>query len=272
MIVVLPQASRRPVVASGTAVTAVTEDGVVISGIHLPPTSARRPRRAGAGPPSMPAFVIAHGFTNDTSSRTTHRLIAGFARFGAVVAFDFRGHGRSGGRTSVGRDETADLDAAVGFARGLGYRKVAVVGFSLGAAVAIRHAAIGRHRPDAVVAISAPSRWYIRHTGPMRRVHWLLESPLGHAAGRALGVRIGGPWAEVPSTPLELAARVAPLPFLLVHGTADAYFGTAESVALQVAAGSGAQLWIEPGMGHAESGASPDLVRRIAAWVAAALD
>jgi alpha-beta hydrolase superfamily lysophospholipase len=253
-------------------VTAVTADGVVISGIHLPRIGDRRQPRSAAGARSaIPAFVIAHGFTNTISRRATRRLIAGFARFGAVVAFDFRGHGRSGGRTSVGRDETADLDAAVRFARGLGYRTVATVGFSMGAAVAIRQAAIGRHRPDAVVAVSAPSRWYIRHTAPMRRVHWLLESPVGRAAGRALGVRIGGPWVEVPSTPLELAAQVAPLPFLLVHGTADTYFGTAESVALQAAARPAADLWIEPGMGHAETGTTPELIRRIAAWTAEAV-
>lgn len=261
--------------ADRRAVTTITADGVVLGGVHLAATGGARsagPYTGGLRPtdPTGLAFVVAHGFTNDIAVTSTLRIMRVLAGYGAVVAFDFRGHGRSGGRTSVGRDETADLDAAVRFARGLGYRTVAVVGFSMGGAIAIRHAAAGRDRPDAVVSVSAPSRWYIRHTAPMRRVHWLLESPIGNATGRVLGVRIGGPWAEVPTTPLELASRVAPIPFLLVHGTADAYFGTAEAVVLHAAAGPGATLWVEPGMGHAESGSSPDLVRRIAEWVAVA--
>ena len=155
---------------TGRAVTTVTADGVVLGGVHLPAATAARssetiPEARNASPGAL-AFVVAHGFTNDTASPTTRRMITRLARFGAVVSFDFRGHGRSGGATTVGRDETADLDAAVLFARGLGYRHVVVVGFSMGGAVAIRQAAIGPHRPDALVSVSAPSRWYIRHTVP----------------------------------------------------------------------------------------------------------
>jgi pimeloyl-ACP methyl ester carboxylesterase len=256
-------ASTSAAAARVTAVTAVTADGVVLGGVHL----------IGPGHPTRPcpmAFVIAHGFTNATASPSTARVIAGFARHAGVVAFDFRGHGRSGGQTSVGRDETADLDAAVRLARTLGYRTVVTVGFSMGGAVAIRHAAIGRDRPDAVVSVSAPSRWYIRHTGPMRRVHWVLESPVGLLASRFVGIRVGEAWAEIPTTPLELAAHVHPIPFLLVHGTNDPYFGPEEAETLHRAAGGApTELWIEKGMAHAESGTSADLIRRIVAWAEA---
>ncbi len=257
----------------GRAVTTVTSDGVVLGGVHLAPTPAARSDEtmhgSPDGPPGGAVFVVAHGFTNATTSPTTRRMITRLARFGPVVSFDFRGHGRSGGATTVGRDETADVDAAVLFARGLGYSRVVVMGFSMGGAVAIRQAAIGPHRPDALVSVSAPSRWYIRHTAPMRRVHWLLEAPTGRVAGRALGIRLGEPWTEIPPTPLELAAGVAPIPFLIVHGTEDSYFDVAEARALHAAAGHDAAIWIEPGMGHAESGTSPDLLRRIAGWAGA---
>jgi len=197
--------------------------------------------------------------------------MAGFATHGGVVAVDFRGHGRSAGRSSVGRDETLDLDAAVRWARSAGYSPIAAVGFSMGGAVALRHAAIGTDRPDAVIAVSAPSRWYIRETAPMRRLHWLLESPAGPGVGRLLGIRLGEPWDLLPQSPVEAMADIA-APTLLVHGTHDIYFGSAHAVTLQRASRGTAELWIEPGMGHGETATSSSLVGRIAAWCVEQID
>ena len=41
----------------------------------------------------------------------------------------------------------------------------------------------GPEQPDAVVSVSAVSRWYVRDTTPMQRVHWLLETGLGRRLG-----------------------------------------------------------------------------------------
>lgn len=211
-------------------------------------------------------WVVGHGFTNSTAKPTStvvRRFLA--AKGDGVLALDFRGHGLSGGRSSVGRDEHLDLDAAVAEARAAGAGRVVVLGFSMGASVALRHAALGAHRPDVVVSVSSPSRWYIRESSSMRRVQWLAEHPLGRTVGRVLGVRLGTTWEEVPPTPLELMDRIAPLPLLLVHGTDDHYFSPQHSEALHRAAGHG-ELWIEQGMGHAESGLKPDLLARIHRW------
>lgn len=231
-----------------------TADGVELRGIHL------------TGAAGGPVFVIGHGFINSISKASTRSVIDGFAGFGAVIALDFRGHGRSGGLGSVGRDEVLDVDAAVAFAIAQGYRPVHSVGFSMGASIALRHAALGIRPVDTVVAVSSPSRWYIRESAPMRRVHWLLENPLGPAVGRLLGVRLGLPWPVIPQTPLEVIDRIAPTPLLLVHGTADHYFSPAHAVALHGASGRHASLWIESGMGHAESATTPELIDRIARW------
>ena len=249
---------------SWTPVRAVTADGVRLAGVRC--TTPAVQGSDGDAAARAPAFVIAHGFTHDTSAPASRRVIAAFARHGPVVALDFRGHGRSAGRTSVGRDETLDLDAAVQLARPLTAGPVVMVGFSMGGAVALRHAAIGDDPPDAVVAVSAPSRWYLRHTGPMRRVHWLLEHPVGPLVGRALGVRLGSPWPLVPPTPLELVDRIPPRPLLLVQGDADPYFGPDQAIALHRASGGAGPLWIERGMGHAEAATSAELIGRIAEW------
>jgi pimeloyl-ACP methyl ester carboxylesterase len=238
--------------SSADALSLVSADGVRLSGLH----------RARSGPICV---VLAHGLTNATHKPSTLAVIDGFARHFGVVAVDFRGHGRSGGRSTVGRDETLDLDAALRFARSAGYPDIVVVGFSMGASVSLRQAVIGDDRPDAVVSVSAPSRWYIRDTSPMRRVHWMLESPVGGLAGRAMGIRLGEPWDVIPESPLEVVGRID-VPLLLVHGTADHYFPVVHAAMLHRNA-SGSELWIEPGMGHAESATTPELVDRIADWI-----
>lgn len=239
-----------------------TADGVTLRGLHL------------TGAPATPtghAFVVAHGMTNATDKASTRAVLARFAAHAPVVAFDFRGHGRSGGRSSVGRDEVLDVDAAIGTARLLGYRRVTLVGFSLGAAVALRHAGRSRRDPalteaaDAVVAVSPPARWFLRETRSMLRVQWLMEHPVGPLLGPRLGIRLGRPWTTVPSTPLDEVAHIAPTPLLLVHGTADLYFGPEQSARLHRAA-PGSELWPVTGMGHAESGIAAATIDRIADW------
>jgi len=245
---VLPS-SRRP---AADSLLLTTSDGVQLRGVH-------RSRD------SPTAVVVAHGFTNATHKPSTLAVIDGFARHFGVVAMDFRGHGRSAGRSTVGRDEVIDLDEAVRFARRAGYLRVVVVGFSMGGSVAIRQAAVGAEPPDAVISVSSPSRWYIRDTTPMRRVHWLLESPIGPVAGRAMGIRLGEPWDTVPESPLEVVGRIE-VPLLIVHGTVDSYFPVSHAHLLHRNA-TGAQLWIEPGMGHAESATSDALIERMSAWI-----
>ncbi len=140
-----------------------TPDGVRIDAAHLP----------GDGDLGI---VVAHGFTGTWRSPANRRIAEALARRAGVIAFDFRGHGRSSGVSTVGDLEVLDLDAAVRHARAH-YAKVATVGFSMGAAVAVRHAALSRG-VEAVVAVSGPARWYYRGTRPMRTVHWAIETPL----------------------------------------------------------------------------------------------
>lgn len=234
----------------------MSHDGVRLHGVH---------HRGDSGL----AFVVGHGITNNVSKPYVARVLARLARRGGVVAFDFRGHGRSGGRCTVGADEIHDIEAAVREARSLGYRKVATIGFSMGASIVLRHAALGGTKPDAVISVSGPARWWSRETAPMRRVHWLLEQPHGKLAARAIGVRLGDSWVQVPESPLEVVGRISPIPLLIVHGDLDHYFHVEHAESLHRASSGHGELWIEKGMRHAESASTPDLVDRMAAWAAA---
>lgn len=237
-----------------------SSDGVALAGVHLPgPVGDHRV-----------VLVVCHGFTHHTRHASTRPVLAALGRHAPVVALDMRGHGRSGGRSTVGDREVLDVDAAVGWARAAGYERVVTVGFSLGAAVVLRHGALGGAPVDGVVAVSPPARWYSRETAPMRRVHWLLEQPHGRVAARLLGVRLDRPWEVVPPSPVEVVPAVAPAPLLLVHIAGDRYFSAAHTGALATASGGRAELWTEPGSGHGESGTGPELAARIARWAAAA--
>jgi fermentation-respiration switch protein FrsA (DUF1100 family) len=190
---------------------------------------------------------------------------------GGVVTFDFRGHGRSGGLSTMGDREIKDLDVAVRYARELGYRRIAAVGFSMGASVVMRYAGLVGGL-DAAVSVSGPGHWYYRGTKPMRRVHFAVERRVGRAITRAwLKTRVSpGGWDPVPVPPDETAAMISPTPLLIVHGDRDEYFPADHAEQLFEAASQPKELWIIAGLGHAESAVSAELLDRIASWARAA--
>ena len=245
---------------SAQTVSLTTSDGVPIACDFWP-------ARGGA-----PAYVIAHGFTGSTRSPKLRRICAQFAATGAaVLALDFRGHGRSGGYSTLGELEVHDLTAAVTFLRDKGHLAVAVIGWSMGGSVALRYAGLGGD-VDAVVSISSPGHWWERGTAPMRLVHWAAETRLGRLVTRlATGTRTAtSGWSVLPESPVEVVAAIAPRPLLIVHGDADRYFPSYHGEALAAAA-AGSEFWMEAGMGHAETATTPALIRRVDAWVRAAM-
>ncbi|WP_189716032.1 alpha/beta hydrolase family protein [Streptomyces chryseus] len=302
-----PRAAAGGVSGAGRRAVLRAGDGVRIEALYEP----------GPGGGAGPAIVVAHGFTGSVGRPAVRRAARVFSRYGAVVTFSFRGHGGSGGRSTVGDREVLDVAAAVRWARSLGHERVVTVGFSMGGSVVVRHAALYRdgaadggpadgyrhegrtearpagrmpesavrdpdHHParsaervsaaaDAVVAVSAPARWYYRGTAPMRRLHWVVTRPAGRLVGR-LGLRTrihDRDWDPVPLSPVEAAARLGPTPLLVVHGDRDPYFPLDHPRALAAAAGR-SELWIVPGMGHAENAAEETLLTRIGAWLTAA--
>jgi pimeloyl-ACP methyl ester carboxylesterase len=236
--------------------TLVTEDGVPIDAAHVPGDD-----RLGV--------IVAHGFTQSWSKPMVWRIATRLSQAGGVVSFDFRGHGRSGGLSTLGDSEIKDLDVAVRYARELGYRRIAAVGFSMGASIVLRYAGLAGGL-DAVVSVSGPGRWYYRGTRPMRLLHLAVERPLGRLVTRTvLHTRVNpGRWNPIPMPPAEAAARIKPVPLLVVHGDKDPYFPLDHAQQIYEAAGEPKELWIEQGYGHAETAASAELIDRVGEWVA----
>jgi pimeloyl-ACP methyl ester carboxylesterase len=235
-----------------------TSDGERLEAIHVDGPSARREL----------AVVVAHGFTGSIERAGVLAVVSALAKYAGVIAFDFRGHGRSSGHSTVGEREVLDLEAAVIAARRLGYAEVVTCGWSMGGSVVLRHAAL-HGGVDAVISVSALSRWFYRDTKPMRRVHWAIETRLGRlVAHRAFRTRISAAgWDPdaLPESPVEVVPRISPIPVLFVHGDRDHYFPLEHPHALYAAANEPKELWLIEGFGHAESGATPELLDRIGA-------
>lgn len=235
------------------------DDGTVLAAAHVP---ALRPadRRL--------AVVVAHGFMAHSQHPRSRRIASWLRRYGGLVLLDLRGHGASGGVSTLGWQEARDVEAAVGLARTLGYRRVATLGFSLGAAVVLRHAALYGD-VDAVVAVSGPGQWYYRGTPRMRLLHQLVERRAGRGLIRlARRTRVTHePWtAPLPIDPAAAAAEVQ-APLLVVHGDRDDLFPVQHAERVSAAAGDRATLWVVPRFGHAEASVDAGLIGRIGEWL-----
>jgi pimeloyl-ACP methyl ester carboxylesterase len=238
-------------------------------------------------------IVLSHGVTGSSERPAVQAVARHLATVGTVLSIDHRGHGRSEGRSTVGEREIFDVDATVAWLRAHGCTRVVSTGWSMGAGVVLRHdALVGEdvhghrvsHGVDAIVHVSGTSRWLALEK---RQSRWLLtmlgvRRP-GHLVARRLGVRLSWPlWETFPLMPVEAAGRLGvrwinrdrAVPLLIVHGEDDGYFGVVHAQTLKDAAGDAAQLWIEPGFGHAEAGAAahPDLLERLAARIPALMD
>ena len=234
-----------------------TDDGVVVVAEHLPADGRRDV-----------GVVVVHGFTLHSRHPRIRRIAAWMRPAAGLVLLNLRGHGGSGGVSTYGWEEVRDVDAAVGWARSLGYQRVATLGFSLGSAVVLRHAAL-YGGVDAVAAVSGPGQWYYRGTPRMRSLHRLVLHPPGRVAIRlARRTRLmRGDWTEpYPLDPVAAAAEID-VPLLVVHGERDDLFPPEHGRRVSAAAGDVATLWVLPEFGHAEGAVDEPLARRIADWL-----
>ena len=222
-------------------------------------------------------IVVAHGFSGHIATEQNRRVMRRLSRRLPVVGLDMRGHGRSSGECTLGSQEVHDVAAAVGWARTLGFRRVVVIGFSMGAAVAVRYAGLFGGCAG-VVAVSGPAYWNYRGTAVMRWLHFGVEHPVGRTyVRRVMRTRVAPPpWSKPwPMSPTEAAMLIPPTPFLVVHGRDDLFFPEEHPRGLIRAARNGAEqrdvvgyqpeLWLED-FGHAEASIPDELLDRIADW------
>ncbi len=116
----------------------ITKDGISIAGWLVPSSASPLSLRAAEGKPA-PALIILHGYPAEKGDMLSiaNDLHSDFN----ILLIDFRYFGKSGGLfTTLGTKERLDLEVAIDFLESRGFKKVGILGFSLGGAVAILEA------------------------------------------------------------------------------------------------------------------------------------
>ena len=143
-----------------------------------------------------------------------------------------------GGSYALGASEWRDVDSAIGYALRQGARRVVLMGWSMGGAIALQTAVSSEHR-DAIAGVILDSpvvdwrtvlRFQARESG--------LREPLPGLAMGALGntflARLSGAEEAIPFDRLDMVARASELdaPILILHSDDDGFVPADASHAL----------------------------------------
>jgi pimeloyl-ACP methyl ester carboxylesterase len=164
--------------------------------------------------------------------------------------FDFRGHGKSSDVFTWTALEQKDLQAITAYAKKNNYEKIGVIGFSLGAAIALIEASF-HHNIDSVIAVSPPADLGRINYHFWEKDMWEdLKLNFG-AKGRGKLVRMGSPSLQ-KVRPSDIASSISPVPVLFLHGEKDWLIKPSHSRLLFHKAKEPKALTIMEDGGHAE--------------------
>ncbi len=210
-----------------------TKDGVAIRGVHL-----------ASGHDSL--IIYCHGFLGSKNYTVVTRFVEMLAEEADAISFDFRGHGESEGHSTIGVRELLDLAAVVDYARREGYRKIYLVGSSMGGATSLRYAA-----SDPIIAgvatIGAFAHPGLTRTGELGL--WLAGRAFARTAANAVRRCRISPGLNLPS-PLAVVGQISPRPLLLIHGEFDPLVPVQQARELYAAAHEPKELIIVPHGDH----------------------
>ena len=195
-----------------------------------------------------PAVLLLHGIDGSRMQMIRHaRWLNGLGY--AVLAIDFRGHGRSGAAArSFGLHEARDAAAAVAFLRsGARRRPVGIIGISLGGAAAL----LGEEGPLPVQAMVLQAVYPDLRTAIANRIARIAGRPIAAIGEPMLSYQSLLRYGVSPAliAPRDRIGRVR-APVLIIGGTADRSTTIADSRALYGAAPNPKALWLIDGADH----------------------
>ena len=184
----------------------MTTDGKRIAFVHIKGGFSR-------------VIIIAHGFYTNKDTVLFKKMADAFNKEYDVIVFDFRGHGKSSDVFTWTAHEQKDLRAITAYAKENHYVKIGVIGFSLGAAIALIEASCHQNI-DSVIAVSAPADLESINYHFWEKDFWEdLVLNFG-IKGRGKGIRWGSPSLQ-KIRPRDIVDKISPTPVLFLHGEKD---------------------------------------------------
>ncbi|HIH03533.1 MAG TPA: alpha/beta fold hydrolase [Methanoregulaceae archaeon] len=213
-------------------VSLVTDDGVPLAAWYAP-------SRNGA------AIVLVHGATDSRENVRAHASLLRDSGFG-VLALDLRGHGMSGGHgNTFGWEGTHDVQAAVAYLQGQdGVRAIGGLGLSLGGEVLLG----ALNATPALGAVVSEGATY-RSTAEYLALPGLDDLPhswMPRLIYAATGLFTG----NAPPVPIVDSIAGAPDVRLLLIASGQEPNEVAYNTRFAAVAGSRAQVWVVPDVGH----------------------
>lgn len=260
-------------------------DGVALGGEFFTPDNR--------GTNRVPGVVLAHGFAGARyPAMASHLAQLGYG----VLAFDFRGYGKSGGERGnvLPREQVSDIRNAVTWLQSapeIDPDRIAVVGSSLGGSVAIMAAADDQRIKVCVAGCplghgdAALRKLY--DTDEKFQAFMKKVDEKKRTGGRLARFEIvfipenlrnflpkGTPMEFTADTvrgflslnPLEVIGRIAPRPLFIIHATDDHVVPVEDAHALKARAGTSCDLDVIPTGDHFIFGAE-GVIKRIGSWL-----
>ena len=202
---------------------------------------------------SEQVIIMVHGADGNRADPSIGMLDIASALVGhgySVLMFDLRGHGESeGNRMSAGYYEKRDLLGAVDYLEDRGFKRIGVLGFSVGAATALMAAAEDGDI-DAIVADSSFADlkdMMAPEFSKRTRFPKFFLPPLLFMVKIMYGVDFNA------VRPVEFVAEIAPRPVFFIHGERDSGVPVGDAYRLfQARRNSTNLLWTVPGAEHTQ--------------------
>lgn len=250
-------------------ITFPSRDGVVLAGWWIPAPAGRDQAHG--------TVIICSGLEGSKDGDTEQALPLHHAHFN-VLMFDWRGHGRSeGARVTLGAQEVHDLLGAVAYLEShFGINQVGILGFSMGAAVALMAA----EQTEQIITVIADS--------PYLDLDDLLHHYVGHYVGKRgiprslqglfvnafrIVAELSGSLPQSESSPRVAASRLGTRPVYFIYSAADPYVDLNDVHVMVAKVRGPCNVWISDTVGHRSTcRADPDRYQQqIVAWFRAYL-
>jgi fermentation-respiration switch protein FrsA (DUF1100 family) len=216
-----------------------TTDGLKLVGWYMPGTNGA-------------TVIFVHGYKDSRGNMLGSAAMFHAHGYGTLL-IALRGHDRSDGdRVTFGHDELRDLDAWYGFAvrqPNIDRQKIAILGVSMGGAIAIQYAA----KNPAIAALVADSAFSSMDDTIATSVrHFTGLPPFPFASLIGFWIREDTGLTRDEADAKRAIARISPRPVFLMQGGADTVISPQSGQLLYDAAKEPKALWFDPALDHAK--------------------